>query len=281
VVEPVERDTRGILRPAEGLEHFRLERHQPSPDVGRFVDRYWIASWNLPTGEQHEQEVLVHPVVNVTFDERGATTGGVYRKRFVRTLEGHGRVLGVMFRPGGFRSFLQRAMNSITDKPLAFADVPGIDGVELEREMATALRDDMADEKLVVLADDALAAHVPPARQPSEETTELAELIARDRSIRRVDELADAAGLSVRQLQRRFADHVGVSPKWVIRRYRLYDAAEQAARTDDVDWAALAVDLGYADQAHLIRDFADAVGEAPQRYASRTAKLSDTTSAGS
>jgi transcriptional regulator GlxA family with amidase domain len=167
-------------------------------------------------------------------------------------------------------------MNSITDKPLALADVPGIDGVELERKMAAALRDDVADEKLVFLADDALAAHVPPARQPSEDTTELADLIASDRSIRRVDELADSAGLSVRQLQRRFADHVGVSPKWVIRRYRLYDAAEQAARTHDVDWAALAVDLGYADQAHLSRDFADAVGQASQRYASRTAKLPET-----
>jgi AraC-like DNA-binding protein len=144
-----------------------------------------------------------------------------------------------------------------------------LDGAELERDLATALRDDVADEKLITLADDALAAQLPPTRQPSEDTTELAELIARDRSIRRVDELADHAALSVRQLQRRFADHVGVSPKWVIRRYRLYDAAEQAARTEDVDWAALAAELGYADQAHLVRDFADAVGETPQRYASQ------------
>ena len=276
MVEPVERDTRGILRPAEGLQRFRLERHQPSPAVGRFVDRYWIATWNLPQGERHQQEVLVHPVVNVTFDEHGATTGGVYRKRFVRALEGHGRVLGVMFRPAGFRPFVQRPMNSITDKPLQLADVPGLDGVELERELATALRNDVATEKLLALIDDGLADRVPPSRQPSEDTTELAELVARDRSIRRVDQLAEQAALSVRQLQRRFADHVGVSPKWAIRRYRLYDAAEQAARSDDVDWAALAAELGYADQAHLIRDFTAAVGETPQRYATRMTKLPGT-----
>lgn len=273
MVEPVERDTRGILHPAEGLERFRLERHQPSADVARFVDRYWIASWNLADGERHEQEVLVHPVVNITIDERAATTGGVYRKRFVRTLEGSGRVLGVMFRPAGFRPFLRRPMNSITDKPLLIAEIPAIDGVDLEREVSSALRNDVADEKLVSLVDDALARHVPPARQASEDTTELAELVASDRSIRRVDELAEQAAMSVRQLQRRFADHVGVSPKWVIRRYRLYDAAEQAARNDDVDWAALAAELGYADQAHLVRDFADAVGETPQRYARHTDRI--------
>ena len=274
MVEQVERDTRGILRPAEGLQRFRLERHQPSAAVGRFVDRYWIATWNLPEGERHQQEVLVHPVVNVTFDEHGATTGGVYRKRFVRALEGHGRVLGVMFRPAGFRPFLQRPMNTITDRPVSLADVPGLDGAELERDMSAALRDEVTDDKLVGLVDDALAVRLLPPRQPSEDTTELAELVARDRSVRRVDELAERAALSVRQLQRRFADHVGVTPKWVIRRYRVYDAAEQAARSD-VDWAALAAELGYADQAHLVRDFTDAVGEAPQRYADQVTKLPD------
>jgi AraC-like DNA-binding protein len=76
--------------------------------------------------------------------------------------------------------------------------------------------------------------------------------------------------MPVRRLQRLFAEYVGAPPKYVLRRARLHEAA---ARADDaasgagVDWAALAADLGYSDQAHLTRDFTAAVGAPPGRYA--------------
>jgi AraC-like DNA-binding protein len=85
----------------------------------------------------------------------------------------------------------------------------------------------------------------------------------------RVDELARELDLSVRQLQRLFAEYVGASPKWVLRRARLHEAAARADEGADIDWAALAADLGYADQSHLTRDFTAAVGAPPSRYASR------------
>jgi AraC-like DNA-binding protein len=68
-------------------------------------------------------------------------------------------------------------------------------------------------------------------------------------------------------VQRLFADYVGVSPKWVMRRARLHEAASRADLGKVVDWAELAVDLGYADQAHLTRDFTDTIGVPPGRYA--------------
>jgi AraC-like DNA-binding protein len=73
----------------------------------------------------------------------------------------------------------------------------------------------------------------------------------------------------VRQLQRLFKEYVGVSPKWVIQRYRLLDAAERVAAGTIVNWADLALELGYADQAHFIRDFKGLVGRSPAEYARR------------
>ena len=66
-----------------------------------------------------------------------------------------------------------------------------------------------------------------------------------------------------------FAEYVGVSPKWVMRRARLHEAALRADSGVEVDWAALAADLGYADQAHLSRDFTATLGVPPSRYAGR------------
>jgi AraC-like DNA-binding protein len=71
----------------------------------------------------------------------------------------------------------------------------------------------------------------------------------------------------MRRLQRLFTDHVGVGPKWVIRRYRLHEAAARAADGTGLDLVRLAADLGYSDQAHLTRDFTSIVGLPPARYA--------------
>jgi AraC-like DNA-binding protein len=53
----------------------------------------------------------------------------------------------------------------------------------------------------------------------------------------------------------------------VIKRYRLHEAAEQLAAGEVVDWPRLALDLGYFDQAHFIKDFKTIVGRTPAEYA--------------
>jgi AraC-like DNA-binding protein len=73
--------------------------------------------------------------------------------------------------------------------------------------------------------------------------------------------------VSLRQLQRLFSEYVGVTPKWVIHRYRLLEAAERIATGTVIHWADLAFELGYADQAHFIRDFKRLVGRSPAHYA--------------
>ena len=64
---------------------------------------------------------------------------------------------------------------------------------------------------------------------------------------------------------------VGVGPKWIIRRSRVQEAAERVASGAPVAWAALAQELGYHDQAHLIHDFKAQVGFTPAVYAKRCA----------
>ena len=245
VVRSAHDDARGIVRPTTGLTKFRLDRVAPSAEVARFVDRYWIVSWDLRGQSPHTQEILAHPVVNIVFTDGVGVANGVATRLTRRVLEGEGRAFGVMFRPAGFRPFLGRAMSSITDKALPFE---------------TWLDDASA-------ADTFFAARVPAVRQPSEDTTLIAERIAADPSVVRVEALAAEVGLSVRQLQRRFADHVGISPKAVIRRYRLYEAAERARLGTTVDWASLAAELGYSDQSHLTREFSSVFGLPPERYA--------------
>jgi len=123
------------------------------------------------------------------------------------------------------------------------------------------------DQAMVARAEEFLTA-VRPGRDPvAESVAEMVSWITADPALMRVDQLAAATGLSVRRLQRLFAEFVGVGPKWVMRRARLHEAAERADRGDGAAWAAVAADLGYADQAHLTREFTAIIGIPPARYA--------------
>jgi AraC-like DNA-binding protein len=94
-----------------------------------------------------------------------------------------------------------------------------------------------------------------------------------DPSIARVEDLTERFGMSARTLQRLFRRYVGVGPKWVLQRYRLHEAAERIADGYSGDWAALALDLGYFDQAHFIKDFKALVGCSPAEYAAACASV--------
>jgi transcriptional regulator GlxA family with amidase domain len=126
-----------------------------------------------------------------------------------------------------------------------------------------------ADDEMIAAATALLRGFGADADPAIEQAAELVKRITEDQGLQRVAQLADASGLSARKLQRLFSDYVGVSPKWVMRRARLHEAALRVEKEGpaSVDWAVLAADLGYADQAHLTRDFTATLGVPPTRYA--------------
>jgi AraC-like DNA-binding protein len=78
-----------------------------------------------------------------------------------------------------------------------------------------------------------------------------------------VRELAATSGLSARRVQMIFRDDVGLSPKQLLRIDRLQRVLALAQRADPPSWARLAVQAGYYDQAHLIRDARAIAGATP------------------
>lgn len=257
--------TRGILRARAGLERFHVERSPISPDLAPYADHHWTLTWDLRGQEPHSQQVLTHPSVHMTFTTGGrARVVGVVRGVFTETIEGQGRVVGVRFLPAGFRPFLGAPLSTITDR---FVPVEEIFGPGA-RQVADAIIATPDTGEATALMEDFLRARAPGEPDPAiAELNAIVDRIAADPKVIRVDELATFLGVTTRSLQRRFADFVGVGPKWVIRRYRMHEAAERAAGGAEIDWAMLAAELGYADQAHFIRDFTATIGTSPAQYA--------------
>jgi AraC-like DNA-binding protein len=257
----------GVLRQEAAATRFTLARHTPAADLAPFVDYFWVVRWDLTGQQPHEQAILPHPNVNLAFEAGGAAVYGVDTKIFTRRLAGEGKALGVRFRPGGFRPFYSGRIATLTDRVVPAADIfgpaagPALDGV-----MAAA-----GDEAMIACATRLLRGAAPRPDPVAEQVAAIAGRITADQGLHRVGELVTTFGIRERRLQRLFADYVGVSPKWVMRRARLHEAARRADAGDAVDWAVLAADLGYADQAHLTRDFTATLGVPPTRYAARGA----------
>jgi AraC-like DNA-binding protein len=123
-----------------------------------------------------------------------------------------------------------------------------------------------ADE-LVALVQAFLRERLPPPDPQVELVGRIVAALLHDRTISRVDDATERFNINPRTLQRLFQRYVGVSPKWVLRRYRLHEAAAALAREQHRPWAEVAAELGYYDQSHFIRDFTAAVGLTPVAYA--------------
>ncbi len=258
---------RGVLHQKVAAARFTLTRHEPSPAMAPFVDFYWILRWDLRGRPPHEQTILPHPNVNLAFEQAGAAIYGVDRKLFVRRIEGQGTALGVRFRAGGFRPFWDGPVSRLNDRTVPAARLFGPAAEEARQAIMGA-----PDDVTMVAHAEKLLTSARPAHDPvAEQVATMVARITADTSLCRVGDLAAALGLPVRRLQRLFTDYVGVSPKWVMRRARLQEAAVRAERGGHVDWAALAADLGYADQAHLTRDFTATIGIPPARYVTHPA----------
>jgi AraC-like DNA-binding protein len=258
---------RGILRTGPAESPFKLGRRMPSADVAEFVEHFWTVQWDLRGREPQLQETLPHPSVHLTIETDRSRIMGVVRRRFSITLADEGFAFGIKFRPGAFEPFLGAAVSSIADRELPLEAVFGAEGTALDAAIrAVDDTDERADR-----AEAFLRARLPAPDENRLLARQLVERVLEDRSILRVEDLVQHTGMSVRTLQRLFSRYVGATPKWVIQRYRLHEAAERLASGQDVAGPSLAYDLGYCDQAHFINDFRAIVGVSPAEYARRSA----------
>jgi AraC-like DNA-binding protein len=260
--QEVRAEPKGVLDPALAAQKLRLARFEPAADLKSFVEHLWIVAWNLRGQPPHVQKTLPYPCAHLVFDAGKTAIFGVVRGAFDYRLEGTRKVLGVRFRPGGFRGLLGAPMTSITDKTLPLTRIYELDPIAAE---ASVLEPE-GDSEMMAAAEAILRYRIPPADATVDVVHGMIDQIAADRDLNRVDDLAARLRMSERGLQRLFGDYVGVSPKWVIRRSRLHDAASRLANDEDVNLTHLAQDLGYSDQAHFTRDFKALVGRAPSDY---------------
>ena len=180
---------------------------------------------------------------------------------FLETEAPHGtRLLGVAFAPAGAYSVLGAPQGELAGSVLPLSDLLG-DGVRALRQrlLETAgVRDRLEQVERWLLA------RLEVGRATHPVTRWGVERIRGAAGWLRVEELAAESGLSRQRVHELFRREVGLAPKVLARIHRFHRALALLRDSREMPWAQLAVECGYYDQSHLVRDVRAFAGCAPR-----------------
>ena len=247
-----------------------IHRFAPSPELADVVRRHWIPVWSLPVGSRSVQRVLQYPVCNLVIEASYAIVVGPTTGLSTRELTGSGWALGAMLQPAAGALLLGGAVSEFADTATPLETVPGVDGTALVERVRSALsrkpESAPGQQAAVSAVEDALAGLLP-VDDEGLLVNAIVEYVEGDPRVQRVSQVCEKFDISERSLQRLTARRIGLTPKWLVQRRRLHEAAERLSSAEPPDLARVAVDLGYADQAHFTRDFRTVTGLTPGEYA--------------
>ena len=257
-----------LIDPAD--TSFRIARWAPDPPLTDLIRRFWIPVWSVPGGGSAPQQVLQYPVCLVVVTDEYARFYGVAAGLSETTLTGTGWAVGMMLTPAAGSLLTGRPVHEFTDRHAELAEVFGADGSRI----AAAVRATMAPDPTDPAAQHAATAHYErwlrpllPIDDDGVLINRIVDYVENYSSVRSVAEVCARFHLTERTLQRLTRRRIGLSPKWLIQRRRLHEATDRLRSPGTL--AAMAADLGYADEAHFVRDFRTVTGMTPGTFAAR------------
>ncbi len=179
---------------------------------------------------------------------------------------------GIRFRPGGAPLLLEMPLSELAERSAPLEALLGAAG----RRLADRIGEATGADRKVKVAEMAMLERLG-RRRASRHGAPIRPMVSAllgARGRMPVASVARQAGLSMRQIERRFLDEVGLGAKALARLARFQSAIGRASRERPIAWADLAYDGGYSDQAHLIREFREFSGETPRTLARSQGPLS-------
>ncbi len=192
----------------------------------------------------------------------GSFAAGLFAGPVVIDSFGRSDCIQIDFTPLGARRFFDLPMSELAGRMIDLADLPGLKGPALREQLANERDWDCRFD----LVERFVLARIGLSNGPSPEVAWAYDRLAATGGLTRIEAVASSVGWSRKHLRDRFAQDVGLAPKSVARIMRFNRASDAAAHSDNACWAGIAADCGYADQAHMVREFQEFAGASPTAY---------------
>jgi AraC-like DNA-binding protein len=243
------------------------------PPLDELVHCFWFLRGTFPSGDTQtivadgRLEIILHlaePFSLVGDDGRGtrqadALVSGQLTAPVRLTGNGVGDVVGIRFRTAAAASVVRMPLADLTDRVESLSDV----STTLATELLTVARAHGTPSSRVAALSAVLGTRV--ARAPDPLATMATNALATFPSPR-IESLARALGSTPRTLERRVTIATGLPPATLRRVIRFRRTFRMLESTPRGTWAEVATKSGYADQAHLIRDFRQFAGAPPSEF---------------
>lgn len=211
------------------------------------------------------QKNLPDPNFHLVFESDSLQLIGPVSKVYQYEMRGSGGIVGVKFNLGALDGVLDKPVSDYVDTQInaqtLFSHVP--ETLDLLDQAGT-------DEQRVDALQGLLATIPPVPQKPLKQLNQAIQLIKTEPELVKVEQICERLYVSKRTLQRLFQRYVGLSPKWLLRKYRLSQVLAMLEQNQPDVHDVIAA-LGYTDQAHLIHDFQHILGSTPRQYSEATA----------
>lgn len=257
----------------------------PSPELRSVVKHYRMSDaciggaplrWPLPArADQFIEFYLADPYRVADFRggavqrvEPAVILGPHTRRTNDLVLGGTLRVFTIHFHPAGFHHLFGVPMHELANRAVCADAVLGREVTLLHERLHEA-----ADDRARVATAEAYLLRRLDGRPAASPVQRAASAIAEARGQASIASLARAACLGARQLERRFLEEVGISPKTLSRLTRFEHALRLREERPELRWSRIALDTGFYDQMHLVREFRALTGESPSRFTSALGRV--------
>ncbi len=255
---------------------------KPKPPLSKFVDNLWLYEGSeaehqteriLPTGtlelviNLRQNELLFYDGERLENCSRlaGAVVSGAHGRSFVPDTLEEPFIIGVHFKPGGAFPFLGVPAGDLADTHIDLETLWGPSAGRLRERLCEA----KTPAERFQLVQEALMSRLCYDVEQHYAVSAALEMFGKNQGGRRVREAAKYLGLSQRRFIQVFKSEVGMTPKLFSRIQRFQQTRTFIQHNPSINWADLAVDFGYFDQSHLIREFLEFSGLSPTDYLNR------------
>ena len=251
--------------------------YRPRPPLGDFVDKLWLSQGVAPTHSMERllPDATVELIINLHQDRihlydrndyrhcgtaPGCIVSGPRSQYFIIDTQDQTATMGVHFRPGGAFPFFRMPPSELADQSVALDALWGAAASEMRERLLAA---PTAAGKFCVLETCLLERLTKPLERHPAVSFGIQQLRGAGQSVAQV---VDKAGFSQRRFIQLFDEQVGLTPKLFCRVSRFQRVVQIAHGAAQIDWAGVALDCGYYDQAHFIHDFQSFAGITPGTY---------------
>ncbi|HTM99061.1 MAG TPA: helix-turn-helix domain-containing protein [Pedobacter sp.] len=258
---------------------------EPNSPINSFVKCYWTLA-AAPQDPPEKQRIVPDGCMEMIFhrgdhyrqylqdgqiiDQPHCFVFGQITKALEIEPTGVTSIFAVRFQPDGFTPFATLPLKQMENKAVSLWELFGDEGRELEIKILNA----ESTEARIVLIESFLLARLVAPELINRVIKSSVKTILKLKGQLSVSELSEKVNINRRQLERRFADTIGLSPKQLAKIIRLQITLNTMLNKDFESLTSLAYEGDYFDQAHFIKDFKEFTGVNPKKFYSTNLKMS-------